>query len=132
MNDFDQGLRDLSIEVFPDTIFEVSKIGFTGEMGIREAGIEAVRSAQFFIPDDPEESFHIGELFQVSEEFQKEEADWVVGMAADWGVGGSGDGSDEGEIDQGGDEASQPSCDLARGVDLNPSGHKGVMGQKPA
>jgi len=96
----------LSIEVFPDTIFEVSKIGFTGEMEIREAGIEAVMFSLFLIPDDGEESFQVRELFQVAEEFQKEEADWVVGMAADWGVGGSGDGSNEGEIDQGGDEAS--------------------------
>jgi len=39
------------------------------------------------IPDDREKGFQIGELFQVSEEFQKEEADWVIGMTSFLGIG---------------------------------------------
>jgi len=88
-------------------------------------------SSFLFIPNDGKEGFHIGELLQISEEFQEEDADRVIGMTPFGGISRSGNRPDEREIDQGGNQASQTSSDLARGVVLNTSGHKAVMGKKP-
>ena len=80
-------MRDFDIEFFSQAIFEVSEIGFTGDMRRRDTGIEAIMFPLFFITDDREESFQIGELLQISKQFQKKEADWVIGMATHEGVG---------------------------------------------
>jgi hypothetical protein len=86
-DDLNQDLRDFDIEFFSQAIFEVSEIGFTGDMRRRDTGIEAIMFPLFFITDDREESFQIGELLQISKQFQKKEADWVIGMATHGGVG---------------------------------------------
>jgi len=65
----------------------VSEIGFTGDMRRRDTGIEAIMFSLLFIPDSREESFQIGELLQISEQFQKEEADGIVGIASHGRVG---------------------------------------------
>ena len=50
-NDLDQDLRDFDIEGLSQTIFEMSEIGFTGNMIRRDTGIEAIMFSLFFIPD---------------------------------------------------------------------------------
>ena len=47
-------------------------------------------------------------------------------------IGRSADGSDEREIDQGSDKASESTGDLSGGIDLDPSGDKAVIGKEPA
>ena len=47
-------------------------------------------------------------------------------------IGRSADGSDEREIDQGSDKASESTGDLSGGIDLDPSRDIAVMGKKPA
>jgi len=85
-DDLNQNLRDFDIEGFSQPIFEVSEIGFTGDMGGRDTGIEEIMFSLLLITDDREESLQIGELLQVSEQFQKEEAEGVVGMSSPGGV----------------------------------------------
>jgi len=41
----------------------------------------------FLIPDSREEGFQVRELLQVSEQFEKEEADGIIGMASYEGIG---------------------------------------------
>jgi len=79
-NDLDQDLRDFDIEAFSQAIFEMSEIGFAGDTRRRDTGIEAVMFPLLLISDRREESLQIGELLQISEQFQKEEADGIVGM----------------------------------------------------
>jgi hypothetical protein len=81
-NDLDQGLRDFDIEGLSQAIFEMSKIGFTGNMITRDTGIEAIMFSLFFIPDSREEGFQVRGLLQVSEQFQKEEADRIISMTS--------------------------------------------------
>jgi hypothetical protein len=64
----------------------MSEVGFTGNMRKRDACIEAIMFSLFFIPDSREEGFEVRELLQVSEQFQKEEADWIISMASPGGV----------------------------------------------
>jgi hypothetical protein len=85
-SDLDQGLRDFDIEGLSQAIFEVSKIGFTGNMRTRDTGIEAIMFSLFFIPDSREEGFEVRELLQVSEQFQKEEADRIISMTSPGGI----------------------------------------------
>ena len=47
-------------------------------------------------------------------------------------IGRSADGSDEREIDQGSDKASESTGDLSGGIDLDPSGDKAVIGKESA
>jgi len=86
-DDLNQDLRDFDIEFFSQAIFEMSEISFTGDMRGRDTGIEAIMFSLLLISDDREESFQIGELLQISKQFQKKEADWVIGMATHGGVG---------------------------------------------
>jgi hypothetical protein len=79
----------------------------------RDTGIEAIMFSLLLIPDRREERLQIGELLQVSEQLQKEEADGVVGMPSPGGVSLGADGSDEGEIDQGSDKAGEPAGNLS-------------------
>jgi hypothetical protein len=58
----------------------MGEIGIRWDVRRRDSGIEAIMFSLFFIPDRREESLEVGELLQVSEEFQKEEADGVIGM----------------------------------------------------
>jgi hypothetical protein len=110
----------------------VSEIGFTGNMRGRDTRIETIMSSLFFIPNEGEEGFEIGELLQVSEQLQEKEADRIIGMSSHRGVGWSDDGSHERKIDQGSDKASESTGNLPRGFDLDPSGDKGVRGEKSA
>jgi len=64
----------------------VSEIGFTGDMRRRDTGIEAIMFSLLFITSDREESFQIGELLQVSKQFQKKEAGWIIGVSSPGGV----------------------------------------------
>jgi hypothetical protein len=59
------------------------------------------------IMNDGEKSFQMGELLQITEQFQEKEADGVMGMASNRGVSSCTDGSDEREIDQRGDKAGE-------------------------
>jgi hypothetical protein len=131
-DDLNQDLRDFDIEFFSQAIFEVSEIGFTGDMRRRDTGIEAIMFPLFFITDSREESFQIGELLQISEEFYKEEANRVIGMTTYGGIGFCDNGSHEREIDQGSDKAGESTGDLSGGIDLDPSGDKAVIGKEPA
>ena len=90
----------------------MSKVPVTGEMRKRDAGIKAIMFSFLFVPEGGEEGFQIRELFEVSEQFEENEADGVIGMATNRGVGGSTEGSDEGEIDQGSHEAGEPTGNL--------------------
>jgi hypothetical protein len=90
----------------------MSKVPVTGEMSKRDASIKAIMFSLLFIPEGGEEGFQIGELFEVSEQFDEEEADRVIGKASNRGVGGSTKGSDEGEIDQGSNEAGETTGNL--------------------
>jgi len=110
----------------------MSEIGFTGDMRRRDAGIEAVMFSLLIVPEDGEESFQIGELLQVSEQFEKEEANGIVGMPSHGRVGGGADGPDEGEIDQGSDKTGESAGNLSGGIDLDPSGNKAVIRKEPA
>jgi hypothetical protein len=110
----------------------MSEISLTGDMTTRDTGIEAIMFSLFLIPDDGEKSLEIGELLQVSEQFQEKEADGIIGMSSHRGVGWSDDGSHERKIDQGSDKASESTGNLPRGFDLDPSGDKGVRGEKSA
>ena len=65
----------------------MSEIGFTGDVRRRDTRIEAIMFSLLFIPNDGEESFKIGELLQVSEEFEEEEADGIIGMSSYRGIG---------------------------------------------
>jgi hypothetical protein len=65
----------------------MSEIGLTGEMSQGDTGIEAIRLPLFFIPNDGEESLKIRELLKVSEEFEEEEADGIIGMSSYRGIG---------------------------------------------
>jgi hypothetical protein len=85
-NDLDQGLRDFDIEGLSQAIFEMSEIGFTGNMRKRDACIEAIMFSLFFIPDSREEGFQVRELLQVSEQLKEKEADRIVSMASPGGV----------------------------------------------
>jgi len=110
----------------------MSEISLTGDMTTRDTGIEAIMFSLFLIPDDGEESLQIGELLQVSEQFQKEEADRIIGMSSRRRIGRSDDGSYKGEIDQGSDKTGEPTGDLSRGIDFDPSRDIAVIGKKPA
>jgi len=107
----------------------MGEIGFTGDM-FEEAGIEAIMSSLFLITHNGEEGLQIGEFLQISEEFQEEKADGIIGMSSYRRIGRSGDGSDEGEIDQRGDEAGESAGNLPGGFDLDPPGDEGVRGEK--
>jgi hypothetical protein len=109
----------------------MSEISLAGDMRKGDTGIEAIRFSLFFIPDSREEGFEVRELLQISEQFQKEEADWIVSMASPGGISRSADGSDEGEIDQGSDKTGEPAGNLSGGINLDPSGDIGVKGKKP-
>ena len=65
----------------------MSEIGFTGDMRGGDPRIEAIMFSLLFISNDREKSPKIGKLLQVSEEFEEEEADGVIGMASHGGVG---------------------------------------------
>jgi hypothetical protein len=56
-DDLYQDLRDFDIEAFSQAIFEMSEIGFTGNMRKRDACIEAIMFPFFFIPNRREEGF---------------------------------------------------------------------------
>jgi hypothetical protein len=86
-NDLNQDLRDFDIEGFSQAIFEVSEIGIRWDMRRRDTGIEAIMFSFLIIPEDGEESFQIGELLQISEQFQKEEAGRIVGMSSHGRIG---------------------------------------------
>jgi hypothetical protein len=90
----------------------MSKVPVTGEMRKRDACIKAIMFSLFFIAESDEEGFQIGELFEVSEQFEEEETDGVVGKASNGGVGGGTEGPDEGEIDQGSDETGESTGNL--------------------
>ena len=79
----------------------------------RDTGIDAVMFSLFLIMNDGEKSFQMGELLQITEQFQEEEADGVMGMASNRGVSFCTDGSYEGEIDQRGDEAGESTLYLS-------------------
>jgi hypothetical protein len=64
----------------------MSEIGFAGDMRRRETGIEAIRFPLFLIPDDREKGFQVRELLQISEQFQKEEADRIISMTSPGGI----------------------------------------------
>jgi hypothetical protein len=98
----------------------------------RDTRTETIMSSLFFIPNEGEEGFQIRKLLQVLEEFKEKEANRVIGMSSHRGVGWTGDGSHERKIDQGSDKASESTGNLPRGFDLDPSGDKGVRGEKPA
>ena len=65
----------------------MSEIGLTGEMSQGDTGIEAIRLSLFFISNEGEESLKIRELLKVSEEFEEEEADRIIGISSYRGIG---------------------------------------------
>jgi len=65
----------------------MSEIGFAGDMRRRDTGIEAIMFPLFLIPDDREKGFQVRELLQISEQFQKEEADRIISMTSPGGIG---------------------------------------------
>jgi hypothetical protein len=81
-DDLNQDMSDLGIAFFSQAIFEMSEIGFTGNMRGRDPSIEAIMSSLLLVSDDGEKSFQIRELFQISEEFQEKEADGIIGMSS--------------------------------------------------
>ena len=110
----------------------MSEIGFTGDMRGGDPRIEAIMFSLLFISNGREESFQIREFLQPLEHLKKKEAHRIVGMASPGGVSGGADGSDEREIDQGGDKPGESTCDLSGGIDLDPSGDIAVIGKEPA
>ena len=101
-------------------------------MRTRDTGIEAIMFPLLLIPDSREEGFQVGELLQISEQFEEEEADGIIGMSSCRRIGRSADRSDEREIDQGSDKASESTGDLSGGIDLDPSEDKAVIGKESA
>ena len=65
----------------------MSKIGFTGDMREGDSRIEAIMFSFLLITNDREKSLQIGELLQVSKELEEEEADGIIGMTSDRGIG---------------------------------------------
>ena len=64
----------------------MSEISLTGDMTMRDTGIEAIMFSLFLIPDDGEKSLEIGELLHVLEQLKEKEADRIVSMASAGGV----------------------------------------------
>jgi len=87
VDDLYQDLSDLGIELCSQAIFEMSEIGFTGNVRTRDPGIESIMFPHFFIPDSREEGFQVRELLQVSEQFEEKETDGIVGIASHGRVG---------------------------------------------
>ena len=65
----------------------MSEVGIPWDMRKRDTGIEAVIFSLLLISDYREESLQIGELLQVSEQLQKEEADGIIGVSSHGRVG---------------------------------------------
>jgi len=94
-------------------------------MGIRNTGIESIVFPPFTIMNYLEEGLHIGIFFEVAKQLKQEEADRIIGES-DGFIPMGDDGSDEGEIDQGGDESGEPPDDTSIGMDFDVSSLVGV------
>jgi hypothetical protein len=93
----------------------------------RDAGIGTVSPSPVFIVEDFEELTHMRIPIDVSEQIEQEQAGRVIAGRPIRGVTISHEGSDKGEIDQGGDHSGISTLDCAIRKNLNEAFFKAIV-----
>ena len=96
-------------------------------MGILDAGIESIMSSLIPIANDFHEILHAGVFFLLTKQFQKKQADRIIGKAHERILMGD-DGSYKRKIDHGGNKAGEPTDDPAIRMDSDISLLVGIFG----
>jgi len=100
LDDLHQDVKYPVVKFLPQSFLEVGEGGLTGDIKT-DTGEKTVMSSPFPIPKDLHEGFHVGVFFEVSEKIEKKKTDGIIGDPGD-GISMSDQGTDEGEINQGG------------------------------
>jgi len=101
LGDLHQDVKDSVVKLLPQTFLEVGEGGLAGDIFKVDPSVKAVMSSPFPIPKDLREGFHVGVFFKVAEKIEKKKADGIIGDSG-YGISMSDQGTDEGEVYQGG------------------------------
>jgi hypothetical protein len=131
LDDPDQDMKDAVVEIFSQPGLEVGKGGQAGDVTVMDARIEPVMPSPVRILEQVAEGLEITEFIEVTEEFEQEEADRIIGHTHQAVLVGH-NGTDEGEVDQGRDHAGESAYDPPAGIDLDVSTFVSVVGEQKA
>jgi hypothetical protein len=125
---FHQDMKDIIVKLFSQSLLEIGKGSFTGDVGIADTGIQSKMFPPIPVLENFQEGFHVGVFFKGTEELGEKKAHRVIGKA-EARVTVSDNGADEREIHQGGDEPGQTAHDRPVRMNFNVSTLVPILGQ---
>ena len=123
-----QHVEDLLVELFSQPNLKVGEGCLTGYVGIANPCVKSIVSALIPISQGLQEGFHVGELFKVTKERQKKEADGVIGNTGN-AISVRHQRADEREVNQRGNKAGKSSDYAAALFDPDVAMFEGVLGK---
>lgn len=121
-------MKDVVVEILSETFFKVGEGSLTGNVDVIDAGIEAIGSSPVRITKCINEGFHVGKLVEIAEQIQQEYADGIISKTNETITMGD-ERSNEGKVDQRGNEVGEPPTDAAVGVDNDVAPLVAIAGQ---
>ena len=95
-------------------------------MGIFDTSVEPIVLSFFAVSDYFHEVLHTGIFFEVTKQFQQEQADRIIGTSQRF-VCMRNNGPNKGEVYQGSDESGKPSGNTAVGMDFDVSSFVSIL-----
>jgi hypothetical protein len=126
-----KGMKDLLIQRFPNADTEIREGGLTGNTIVANAGKTAEVPAAQRIAQEMAEVFDGSNSFQITKQVEQKQRNGIIAGASDDGINIGGNGTDEGEIDNGSYKLGNTAADGAVVVDVNEFLAKSVT-RKPA
>lgn len=127
-NDLNEDMENTVIEFLTKTFFEVREGCFARNIAVVDACIDTIVFPPHGVTKQGDKRLHIGEFFEISEKIEQEEADRVIGET-EKRIAICHDGSNEGKIDQGSNEAGKAAGNAAIGMDFDMAAFISVAGQ---
>jgi len=130
-DDLNEDMEDTVIQFLTQAFLEVREGCFARNIAVVDAGIDTIVFSPHGITEHGDKRVHIGEFFEIAEKIEQEEADRVIGQAEER-IPICHDGSNEGKIDQGSNEAGKAAGNAAIGMDFDVAAFISVAGQPKA